>query len=148
MVMATAMAVALASCRGKKVYDKYEHTPIVGWEKNDTLSFNVPRVECTGTYLTNLGLRINAVYPFMGLTLIVEQHILPADTIIKDTLKCALTDAKGYYKGSGINYYQYEFRVTKLQLQEGDSLHINVRHNMKREILPGISDVGMSLSLD
>jgi hypothetical protein len=35
--------------------------------------------------------------------------------------------------------------VRQLQLQEGDSLHVVVRHNMKREILPGIFDVGIKL---
>ena len=34
----TAMAV-MSSCTGNKVYDKYQHTPISGWEKNDTLKF-------------------------------------------------------------------------------------------------------------
>ena len=49
-------------------------------------------------------------------------------------------------KGHGISTYQYNFHLTTLTLNEGDSLHIAVRHNMKREILPGISDIGIRLS--
>lgn len=140
-------ACIITACNDRKVYDKYEHTPITGWEKNDTLVFDVNRAKANGTYLAELGLRINESYPFMGLTLIVEQRIMPADTTVIDTLKCNLTDRKGNYKGTGVLYYQYEFPVAQLQLQEGDSLHICVRHDMKREILPGISDVGMKLTM-
>ncbi|MFQ9996553.1 MAG: gliding motility lipoprotein GldH, partial [Hoylesella buccalis] len=41
---------------------------------------------------------------------------------------------------------QYAFDITSMDLHEGDSLHISVRHDMKREILPGISNVGVSLT--
>ncbi len=63
-----------------------------------------------------------------------------------DTLNCALIGANGVPKGQGIGYYQYAFDITSMDLQEGDSLHISVRHDMKREILPGISNVGVSLT--
>lgn len=145
--LAMMAACTIIACNGQKVYDKYEHTPITGWEKNDTLVFDVSSAKTNGTYMSELGLRINESYPFMGLTLIVEQRIMPADTTIIDTLKCNLTDRKGNYKGTGVLYYQYNFHVAELQLQQGDSLHICVRHDMKREILPGISDVGMKLTL-
>ncbi len=31
--------IAFSACNHAKVYDEYAHTPIAGWEKNDTLSF-------------------------------------------------------------------------------------------------------------
>lgn len=85
-------ATALTSCNGNMVYDKYDHTPLAGWEKNDTLSFDIPRLTADGMYESSLGLRITDNYPFMGLTLIVEQRLMPADTIMLDTVKCELTD--------------------------------------------------------
>lgn len=145
--MALLAACAASSCNGNKVYDKYAHTPIAGWEKNDTLSFGVPRMKTSGTYRSELGLRINNSYPFTGLTLIVEQHVYPANILTKDTLKCTLTDKMGHHNGKGVNYYQYKFGISRISLNRGDSLHVNVRHDMKREILPGISDVGISLSM-
>ena len=42
-----------------------------------------------------------------------------------------------------MSYYQYDFPLSTLRLKEGDSLALVVRHAMKREILPGISDVGI-----
>lgn len=145
----------LGSCLGNRTYDHYEHTPLAGWEKNDSLFFEIPRVAAAGTYRTNLGLRINGSYPFMGLTLIVEQTVYPrkskvnepVDRLIRksytDTLTCNLIDTNGRVRGKGVSSYQYHFHITNLQLNAGDSVHVCVRHDMKQEILPGISDIGI-----
>ena len=67
--------MSLPSCKHSTVFDSYAHTPIAGWEKNDTLSFEIPPLLEGGYYNESLGLRITGNYPFMGLTLIVEQNI-------------------------------------------------------------------------
>lgn len=177
IILAVVLAV-LSSCTGNMVYDHYEHTPIAGWDKVDTLSFDVTALRDSGRYATNLGLRINDAFPFQSLTLIVEQKVIPTSIqnaksaisgsksgrinpfaktsskvkkiigkphIYTDTLTCTLFDRKGAVKGQGISYYQYHFRVSELDLHQGDSIHITVRHDMKREIMPGIADVGISV---
>ncbi len=135
-----------ASCTGNKVYDHYDHTPIAGWEKIDTLKFDVPPLKKSGLYATSMGLRINNSFPFISMTLIVEQTVLPANRTVIDTINCPLTDKNGRVRGKGIGLYQYRFPVSVMTLHENDSLHITVRHNMKREILPGVSDVGIELA--
>lgn len=143
----------LGSCTGGVVYDHYNHTPVAGWDKADTLIYNVSRLARPGRYVTTLGLRINESYPFQNLTLIVDQTVfhkisgakLKAESF-SDTLNCSLFDKRGTVKGHGISYYQYHFRVSERQLKESDSLHITVRHDMRREVMPGIADVGISLS--
>lgn len=134
-----------AACTGNKVYDHYDHTPIAGWEKIDTLKFDVPRLSKSGLYATSMGLRINNAFPFISMTLIVEQTVLPANRTVIDTINCPLMDKNGRVRGKGIAFYQYHFPVSLMTLQQNDSLHITVRHDMKREILPGISDVGIEL---
>ena len=143
--MAAMLLLVLSACNRKLVYDRYLSTPISGWEKNDTLSYDIRPVSGTDTYDMWLGLRTSEAYPFTAITLIVEQHIYPKDTIVNDTVNCKLTDRHGNASGTGVNFHQYRFPVTELQLQDGDSIHIRVRHDMKRERLPGISDVGISL---
>lgn len=140
------VAATLVSCNRKTVYDHYVHTPIVGWEKNDTLSFYLSPMAESATYKEELGLRVNGAYPFMDLCLVVEQHVLPGNLVLRDTVNCKLADNMGQMKGHGISFYQYNIPVTELRLGEGDSLVVFIRHNMKREILPGISDVGIKLS--
>lgn len=139
-------ACFLSSCSERKVYDKYAHTTLSGWEKTDTLIYNVPSVEATDIYQLALGLRITNKFPFTALTMIVEQQFLPADTVVRDTLNCKLVDAKGNYDGGGINYYQYRFPISDMALQKGDSIHIRVRHDMKREVLEGVCEVGITLT--
>ena len=142
-ILLTLATVALAACDRLPVYCHYEHTPTSGWEKNDTISFGVSPVKEAGYYLEQLGLRINDDYPFQGLCLVVSQTVLPSGYSHSDTLNCTLIDKYGRVKGSGVKHYQYDFHVNTIRLAEGDSLHILVRHNMKREIMPGITDIGM-----
>lgn len=141
----TAVAM-LASCTGNVVYDHYEHTPLAGWDKLDVLTFSVPRLSHAGVCATTLGLRINGSYPYQGLTLIVDQKVLPSGVTTSDTINCTIFDDNGTVKGQGVTYYQYHYRVSERQLNEGDSLQITVRHDMRREVMPGISDVGIKIS--
>ena len=76
----------------------------------------------------------------------VKQTVLPSQQTRTDTLECNLIDNSGHAKGKGINHYQYLLPLTTLKLEKGDSLHVTIHHCMKREILPGISDVGLQLS--
>lgn len=141
--MVLTVAAAVMSCNRKTVFYHYEHTPVAGWEKNDTLTFDIGPVPGAGGYREEIGLRINGSYPFTGLCLIVEQTIYPSGVSMSDTLNCRLIEADGTVKGRGVSFYQYKFHLTDVSLERGDSLHVCVRHNMKREILPGISDVGL-----
>jgi len=139
------VALVLSSCNRKIIYSHYEPTPLSGWEKSDTLSFSIDPIKYDGTYSEEIGLRINSAYPFMGLTLIASQYTQPAHILRTDTLHAHLIDNDGNIQGTGVGYYQYHFKLATLQLYANDTLYVNIRHNMKREILPGISDVGITL---
>lgn len=138
-------AFLLAACDGR-VYNQYRHTSVAGWEKSDVLFFDVPAVAEGGLYAVDLGLRVNGTYPFTRLTLVVEQTILPRDTVVRDTVECQLIDDNGVHLQHGISYYQYTQPVRQLELAEGDSIHACVRHDMQRDILPGVCDVGLQVA--
>ena len=135
----------LTACKQSTVYYHYENTPEGGWEKNDVLTFDVDTMRSDGTYQEALAMRISNKYPFMQLTIIVEQTVYPAGTTMTDTLDCHLIDERGNTTGQGISQYQYLFPLKSLQLHRGDSLHLSVHHDMKREILPGITGVGIKI---
>ena len=109
--IAVMTALILSSCTENRVYDRYQHTPVVGWERNDTLKFDdIARFKDAGCYTAKL------------------------------------IDQRGNSKGiGGISYYQYNFNLKDITVMKGDSIIVSVRHNMKREILPGISDIGYML---
>lgn len=151
LILVMVATMSLPSCKHSTVFDSYAHTPIAGWEKNDTLSFEIPPLLEGGYYNESLGLRITGNYPFMGLTLIVEQNIYHNNKYVPsacktDTVNCQLIDKNGVSKGQGISYYQYNFPINVYRLNQGDSIHITVRHDMKREILPGVSDIGVKIT--
>lgn len=133
------------SCNSRTIYSHYAHTPLQGWEKNDSMRFDIT-IPQEGNYLEKVGVRINNEYPFMGLTVIIDQTVYPSLQTLRDTLDCDLVGEDGNVKGQGINHYQYEFPLKSLALHEGDSVSIRIHHTMKREILPGISDIGVILT--
>ena len=65
----------LCSCNSDVVYDKYNHTQLTGWEKNDTLAFDVPPMKESGRYRLELGLRTSTSFPFTGLSLVVDRTV-------------------------------------------------------------------------
>ena len=110
--------LALAACHTNTVYDHYNHTLIDGWDKNDTLIYHVPKIKEGGVY---------------------------DGRIRVDTLNCKFSDCDGFHMAHGISHSQYCFPIARLQLNANDSLSINVRHDMKRDLMPGISDVGIKI---
>ena len=140
------LVLLLTACDSQTVYYRYRHASMNGWERNDTLSFLTEPMKQTGHYTEELTLRTTAGYPFTSLQLVVVQKILPSQKQRADTLSCSLIDAKGNTKGEGISHYQYHFPLATLPLNEGDQLYIAVRHDMKREMLPGVSDIGIKIS--
>lgn len=140
-----AVSVALPACDNNVVYDKFKPTPIEGWEKNDTMIYAVKRLARGGVYRQEVGMRITREFPFTGISLIVERTVEPGHTVIVDTLNCRLYDDKGNIKGHGISRFQYGFVLSDMEMGKGDSLNVRIRHIMKREILPGITDIGFRL---
>lgn len=144
-LLAMMLALAFASCETDVIYTHYTHAAIGGWEKNEPLLFDVDSMKVGGTYSMTLGMRISDAYPFRNLHMVVEQTIYPSKQVITDTVTCNVVDRRGTMLGHGVSLYQYDLPIRKRTYQDGDSLHIKVRHNMKREILPGIADVGITI---
>ena len=145
-VVLIAVALVTASCKRKTIYHHYEYTPLAGWEKNDTLFFTLSPVKERAVVQRDVEMRISGEFPFQRLYLIVEQTTYPSNILRRDTLNCHLIDPAGNIQGNGVSLYQYSFHMSDISLNEGDSLQICIRHNMKREILPGIADVGIRLT--
>lgn len=145
-MLAATIVATLMACDTATVFDAYVATPVAGWDRNDTLTFSVPAVRAAATYGEHIGVRATNDYPFKSINLIVEQKVLPADVTVSDTVRCDITDDYGNFRGSGVSTYQYEVPLKNVRLHKGDSLQISIRHNMKREVIPGISDVGVRIS--
>ena len=138
-------ALLLVACRQTAIYSHYESVPMEGWEREDTVCFDFANVREDGCYKQEVGLRVGLDYPFMGLSLIVDQQIWPSGLFFSDTIHIDIANEDGKALGKGINNYQYNIPLHDVILHTGDSLHIGVRHYMKRERLPGIADIGITI---
>lgn len=147
LLAAATVCLALSACTDGVVFDTYRHVHLAGWDKADTLFYDVPPMRKAGHYVQTVNMRVNDSFLFTGVTLVIDRTVEPEHRTYSDTLKCQLADNKGNTLGQGVNYYHSEFTVSEFDLAEGDSLHIGVRHIMKRETLPGIADIGLRLSL-
>lgn len=92
-----------------------------------------------------LGIRMNKEYPFQNIQIVVDQTVYPEQRTLSDKVTCKVTDSNGLMLGHGISLYQYDIPIRKTNYEKGDSITVRIRHNMKREILPGIVDIGMVL---
>ena len=150
----TLVVVTFLACSGQKVYDSYCHTPLAGWEKNDPVEYDVPPVKVAGDYAAEVGIRITDAFPFTALFLVVTETVVPSnevgtlscETTTTHVLTCDFMNADGKDAGRGLSYHQFAYPLPSISLQEGDSLHVSIRHDMKREILTGVSDIGLTLS--
>lgn len=146
IILLIIVTMLMTACNDSLVFSEYGHVPVTGWEKSDAIDFDVAPLSKDATLNMSLALRVMPAYPFQNLHLVVQQTVLPAGTQTMDTLTCRITDARGNMLGEGVTYYQYETMVRKQHYNHGDSLRISVHHDMKREILPGITDVGITLT--
>jgi len=144
-LLAAAVLLLATACEQRPVYSHYEAVDINGWQQDDTLHFVVSETASGGRFGETLGMRASLDYPFTQLALVVIQQAQPSGTERRDTLYVDLIDTEGYAYGQGINIYQYDIPLRDMEVREGDTLFIDVHHHMKRNSLPGISDVGMTL---
>jgi len=145
-ILFLAIGLVLCACHRQKTYSRFQHVSETGWEKVDTIAFDIPPVTESGTYSEELELRIDKTFPFQSLTMEVTQTIFPEGRQESYTKTCPLIDKNGNITGAGLSLFSYTFPFNAIQLNHGDSLHITVVHRMKREIMPGVTDVGISLT--
>jgi len=137
------VATALFSCGDNRIYDHYEHIELGGWERNDTVSFSFPCRQ-SGVYSLNIGLRANTEFPYKTISMVMERTVYPSKETHYDTIRCRIIDENGYLVGKrGISNCEIRYHITSLRLNKNDSIKIKINHCMRREIIPGLSEIGI-----
>lgn len=141
-------AVLLTACRPRPAAYAFSSVPVDGWERGHVLTFPIDTLSHAGTYRLDICLRTSTArpYPFRTLWLEVRRRLGTDGRTQADTLACNLTNAKGDPDGRGVSLLQYDFALDTLSLPAGTAGTITVRHIMSRDILQGISDVGLRLT--
>ena len=148
-LMTTIMSAT--SCSDPRTYDQYKSVSLQGWQRNDTLTFDIPR-QWEGNYQLDLCLRAAETYPYRNLSVIIERKVIyfrqrkKLEKTYNDTVNCEVINVKGTLVGhKGITSTEILQAVTSFRLNRNDSLQVKIHHIMNRESLPGISDVGIRL---
>ena len=148
-LMTTIMSAT--SCSDPRTYDQYKSVSLQGWQRNDTLTFDIPR-QWEGNYQLDLCLRAAQTYPYRNLSVIIERKVIyfrqrkKLEKAYNDTVNCEVINVKGTLVGhKGITSTEILEAVTSFRLNRNDSLQVKIHHIMNRESLPGISDVGIRL---
>ncbi|WP_347719855.1 gliding motility lipoprotein GldH [uncultured Alloprevotella sp.] len=124
----------------------FRATPVDGWETTDSLVFPIDTIHQAGRYRLSIGVRTSAAnpYPFQTLALSITTR-LQGKKAQRDTALCSLTDKDGDVNGQGVSLYQYAFPVSELHLEKGQTGTVTVQHLMRRNLLPGVANVGICL---
>lgn len=151
IIALTVIAMGAVSCSDPRTYDHYESVSLRGWERNDTLAFDVPR-QWEGNYQIDLCIRAAQAYPYRNISMIMERKVIyyrqhkKREKTYNDTINCEIINDKGMLAGQdGISCTEIRQPATSFRLNRNDSLHITIRHIMSRESVPGISDIGIRL---
>ena len=109
------------------------------------LTYDIDTVRQAGTYNLDVGVRTTNAFPYKKLWLVVEQHFTNPAMSRADTLACSFVNEEEDRNGKGTNTYQYTFSLGKIKLERQQTGKISIRHIMRREMIPGVSDIGINI---
>lgn len=139
----------LIACHTDTKYHVYQSVPGKnGWLKQDSLTFNLPSSISAGEYRMEIGVRNTGGYPYRDIWLSVTrmEGLLPAQT---DTVHIYLADENGHWGHENAigGLYQQTFICEKPIVLLNDSVEccFRITHLMRKNPLPGVSDVGIRL---
>ena len=141
-----AVAWLVTSCNIGNQYSHYETVSVRGWDNTDTVRFELGPVMESGTFQDEVDLRTTSAYPYTQLAIIVRQQVLPDGKMRIDSMNLQLTDDEGNSTGSGTIHHHHSQKLAPIYMKEGQRLAVSIYHNMKKECLPGISDLGVTIT--
>ena len=127
------------------MFHSYKPLPAEGWERSDTVCFDMPKGEEDTEGTLFVALRTTAPSGMREVVLAVEQCSERAEVLRRDTIRCTLADDEGNATAKGINYHQHENGLLPFRLQKGERQSVRIYHLMRSEVIAGISEVGIRI---
>lgn len=130
---------ALCACTPKAVYSHFESVPMMHWDADSVLQFEVPVPDTTHRYDVLLCVRHTEAYPYQNMWLFTEWNGQV------DTIEFYLADDHGRWLGNK-NGKLIEMPVlyeTSYQFTDTGYCTMRVQHGMREMALKGVSDVGI-----
>ena len=138
--------IFLSSCGDLPIASNSIEIDSDGWNSMDSASFEWDVVDRDLRHNAFIDIRHNADYPYSNLYLFLD-FTFPNGKQRNDTLACILADERGRWYGSGIGDiidHRVSFREN-LEFPINGKYRLKVTHGMRRDPLPGITDIGFML---
>lgn len=137
------------SCSHTHDYSGYLPVNPEGWAYGDRLDFKVATAYNSDSVVRGniyVSLTHDNNYEYNGLWLEVRYTPTGSNTQLVDTVHVEMCDDLGRWYGTGMpGYYQLIDTVTAVPVSIDTASVISVRHIMRVDTLPGISQVGISI---
>lgn len=95
------MVTLFSSCDPNRVYEENIDIPMMVWEKNNKLKFEVDITDTLSIYNLFINVRNAGTYPYSNIYLFVD-ITFPDGKVYRDTVEGQLADANGQWLGSGL----------------------------------------------
>ncbi len=136
----------LASCTGNTLYYSYHPTPITGWDKKDTLYFNIQLKDSLQLLNIQTDIRNNAAYPYNNIALIISHNFKNKSRFELDTIYYHLTDEEGNRNEHGWSCLSPSSnRLKPIFVRDSGHYQIKIYHGMSDDLILGIHDIGIKI---
>ncbi len=145
LIRAAGICLLLSSCGSEAWHHIYKPIPVAVWEKSDTLTYCLPEVPDSGLYDFYVDVRTTAAFPYTGLKVGALTCTDSFAAERRDTADLWVQTPSGIPSGEGITLICHETPLYRLFLCPGQRTTVRLYHVMRREDLPGVSDVGLKV---
>lgn len=116
------------------------------WDKDNAISVIMPVEDTLQYYNLQLYIRNRNDYPYSNLYLFVTS-VAPSGATVTDTVQYRLAEDNGKWIGKGSSQMwdnRFPF-YSNIRFAVKGNYRFIIRHGMRNNVLPGISDVGLRL---
>ena len=143
-VVCILLIILFISCGNRNtLFHEYVAINNEEWNYDDSLHFEIDSVVTSGNLTTILEFRTSAKYPYRNISIVMEQSLRNGNKHTQKTIAYEIIDSKGGKNGEGITYMTHQIPFCTMNVNTGDTIDINIKHNMQDNMLPGITDVGV-----
>lgn len=142
----TVITAFFISCDSSRVFDNTSRIKDSAWKRQEPVSFDFSIKDTTALYNVYIQVRNTTDYAFSNLYLFLTTKDA-AGQFSKDTIECVLADPDGKWLGKGLGKLKENRILIKkdMRWQIPGSYHIQIEQAMRKEILEGISDIGLRI---
>ena len=139
-------SILCAACIRGTLMHHFEHIDPEGWDRSDTLLFQLPPITHEGHFQFDVNMRYTNSFPYKGIWMVAETRLNHPVAARRDTLYMEAADERGIPVGDGLNLLQLSTPLYSLHLEPGQEGTLRLYHLMRPETMPGIREIGIKVT--